>query len=104
MADTPAALHLHWPDWGSISLQKVSPFPEKEKETLKGAYTAPMPGEVVKVLVKPGDVVKAGDILLILSSMKMENAIEATENGTIAEVYVQEKLFVEADALLLKIE
>ncbi|OWY23147.1 acetyl-CoA carboxylase biotin carboxylase subunit [Sphingobacteriales bacterium UPWRP_1] len=104
VADTPAALHLHWPDWGSISLQKVSPFPEKEKETLKGAYTAPMPGEVVKVLVKPGDVVKAGDILLILSSMKMENAIEATENGTIAEVYVQEKLFVEADALLLKIE
>ncbi|OWY25658.1 acetyl-CoA carboxylase biotin carboxylase subunit [Sphingobacteriales bacterium UPWRP_1] len=104
VADTPAVLHLQWPDWGSIALQKVSPFPEKEKETIKGAYAAPMPGEVVMVLVKPGDAVKTGDTLLVLSSMKMENAIEATENGTVAEVFVQEKSFVEADALLLKME
>lgn len=102
VADTPATLYIHQPDWGSITLQKVSPFPEKQLETVAGAYTAPMPGEVVKVLVKSGDTVKAGDTLLVLSSMKMENAIEALDSGTVEEVYVQEKSFVAADALLLK--
>jgi biotin carboxyl carrier protein len=62
-----------------------------------------MPGEVIKVLVKPGDAVKAGDPLLVMISMKMENTIEAHEDGIVEEVYVAEKGFVEADTLLVKI-
>ncbi len=104
IADTPQILHLHNPDRGSITLEKVSPFPEKQIEQVKGAYTSPMPGEVVKVLVKAGDVVKTGDTLIVLTSMKMENAIEAHEDGTVEEVYVSEKTIVAADALLLKMD
>jgi biotin carboxyl carrier protein len=70
---------------------------------MKGGYAAPMPGEVVKVLVKPGDKVKSGDGLVILSSMKMENTIEAFEDGVVEEVFVEAKKFVDADTLLLKI-
>jgi biotin carboxyl carrier protein len=70
---------------------------------VKGGYKAPMPGEVVKVMVKPGDKVKSGDPLLVMLSMKMENTIEAFEDGTVEEVYVTEKGFVDADALLVKI-
>lgn len=103
IADTPKQLYLHQPDWGSITLQKVSPFPEKKTEQVKGAYISPMPGEVVKVMVKTGDKVKKGDTLLVLTSMKMENAIEAFEDGTVEEVYVTEKTSVAADAMLLKI-
>ena len=76
---------------------------EKEVEKTPGSYNAPMPGEVVKVLVKTGDKVKSGDGLVVLSSMKMENTIEAFEDGVVEEVFVEEKGFVEADSPLVKI-
>lgn len=63
-----------------------------------------MPGEITKVLVQPGDKVKSGQPLLIIVSMKMENTIEAQEDGTVEEVYVQEKAFVEAGMLMLKMK
>jgi biotin carboxyl carrier protein len=62
-----------------------------------------MPGQVVKVLVKPGDMVASGDGLLVINSMKMENTIEAFEAGTVEEVYVETNGFIEAETLLLKI-
>lgn len=94
---------LHSDLLGDVELLEQPRFPEAEAETVKGGYTAPMPGQVVKVLVKPGDKVQPGDGLVILNSMKMENTIEAFEEGTVEEVYVEEKGFVEADVLLLKI-
>ena len=75
---------------------------EAEEKT-PGSYNAPMPGEVVKVLVKPGAKVKSGDGLVVLSSMKMENTIEAFEDGKVEEVFVKAKDFVEADTPLVKI-
>ena len=50
------------------------------------AVNAPMPGNILDVKVKPGDSVKAGDTLLILEAMKMENEIVAPHDGTIAQV------------------
>ena len=50
--------------------------------------TAPMPGNILDVKVKAGDSVKAGDTLLILEAMKMENEISAPQDGTIASVNV----------------
>lgn len=47
---------------------------------------APMPGAVLKILVKPGDVVTKGAPLLILEAMKMEHQILASRDGTIASV------------------
>ena len=69
-----------------------------------GALETPMPGEVIKVLVKAGDKVKAGKGLLVMSSMKMETTIEAHTDGEVEEVFVTDKLFVEADTILLKMK
>lgn len=60
------------------------------EETAGGAVAvnAPMPGNILDVRVKPGDSVKAGDTLVVLEAMKMENEISAPQDGTIASVNV----------------
>jgi len=52
--------------------------------------TAQMPGVILKVYVKTGDEVKAGDPLCVLVAMKMENEIRSPIDGTVKEVYVSE--------------
>ena len=49
---------------------------------------APMPGLVLKVLVKDGDVIKKGDNILVLEAMKMENSIKAPADATIKSVKI----------------
>src|SRR5690606_24635921 len=94
---------VHSDSTDRVTLKETPRYPDKTAETIKGDYKAPMTGEEVKVMVKVGDTVKAGDPLLVMLSMKMENTIEAHEDGTVEEVYVTEKGFVEADSLLVKI-
>lgn len=48
--------------------------------------TAPLPGVILDIKVKVGDVVKAGQTVAVLEAMKMENEIEATANGTVTVV------------------
>jgi len=62
---------------------------------------APMPGKVLKLNVKPGDAVKAGDILAVTEAMKMETNIKAKEDGTVAEVRCKEGGKVEKEELLI---
>ena len=52
--------------------------------------TAQMPGVILKVYVKEGDEVKAGDPLCVLVAMKMENEICSPKDGTVKEVYINE--------------
>ena len=52
------------------------------------AVTVPMQGTIVKVLVAPGDTVRAGQTVCILEAMKMENAISAERDGVVREVHV----------------
>ena len=52
------------------------------------AVTAPLPGVIIEVSVKVGDAVKAGDQVAVLEAMKMENAIEATCDGTVTSISV----------------
>ena len=52
------------------------------------AVKAPMPGNILDVKVKAGASVKAGDVLVILEAMKMENEIVAPQDGTVASVNV----------------
>jgi acetyl/propionyl-CoA carboxylase alpha subunit len=89
---------------GQVSFQAVARYPEPLEETIKGGYTAPMPGEVTKVLVSAGQEVKSGDALIVMISMKMESTIEATEDGVVDEVFVEPKQFVEAGTLMLKLK
>jgi len=65
---------------------------------------APMPGKVVKVLVKPGDEVKARQGLVVVEAMKMENELRSPKDGRVAEVLVSEGASVEAGRLLVVVE
>lgn len=69
----------------------------------KGDLTAPMPGMIVDYLVKPGDSVKAGDAVVILEAMKMENSLEAPVDGVVQEVKFKKGDSVSKDAVLLTI-
>ena len=53
------------------------------------AMTANMPGVVVKLLVKPDQEVKAGEVVMVLEAMKMENELRASQAGTVATIHVQ---------------
>jgi biotin carboxyl carrier protein len=68
------------------------------------AVTAPMPGKIVKVLVKPGDAVTARQGLVVVEAMKMENELRAPKAGVVAQVNVAEGASVEAGAVLVVIE
>ena len=50
---------------------------------------APMPGKIVKVVVEEGQSVKAGEVLLVLEAMKMQNEITADADGTVNAVNVE---------------
>jgi len=96
--------YIHTPSIGNIHLTQKERFPIKEIEKIKGAYIAPMPSQIIKILLQAGDKVQSGQGLVILSSMKMENTIEATEDGIIEEVYVSEGENIEAGTLLIKMK
>ena len=65
---------------------------------------APMPGKVVRVLVKAGDAVTARQAIVVVEAMKMENELRASRDGTVAEIHVGEGMSVDAGALLLVIQ
>jgi len=65
---------------------------------------APMPGKVVRVLVKSGDPVTVRQPVVVVEAMKMENELRASRVGTVAEVHVSEGMSVDAGALLLVIQ
>jgi glutaconyl-CoA/methylmalonyl-CoA decarboxylase subunit gamma len=66
--------------------------------------TAPMPGIILSILVKEGDAVNAGDALLVLEAMKMENEIHAPLSGTIRKIHVREGAEVRAGSELIEFE
>ena len=59
---------------------------------------APMPGTILKVNVQPGQAVKAGEVLIVLEAMKMENEIMAPKAGTVAQVLVSRGANVDTGA------
>ena len=65
------------------------------------AVAAPMPGTILKVNVQNGQAVKAGQVLVVLEAMKMENEIMAPKDGTITAVAVQKGASVDTGAPLV---
>lgn len=63
---------------------------------------APMPGLIIELKVKDGDVVKQNDPLLILEAMKMENVIKAPGDGVVKHVKVQKGNSVEKNQVLIE--
>ena len=64
---------------------------------------SPMPGNVLKINVTPGQKVNEGDVLIILEAMKMENEVVSTKTGTVAQIVVEKGAVVETDSPLVVI-
>lgn len=89
---------------------KAAPAPkvEPKKEVVVSAgqevIEAPMPGNIWKILVKEGDSVKEGDVLLILEAMKMENEILAPRDGNVSSINTTEGTTVNAGEKLVVLD
>jgi biotin carboxyl carrier protein len=90
------------PPVGAGAAQPADPGQVAE-DTAQGVR-APMPGKIVNVLVKAGDNVEAGDPVVILEAMKMENELCAPAKGVVKSVNVRKGDSVDGDRLLVAIE
>jgi len=75
----------------------------RTSQTTSGDVTAPMPGKIVSIAVRPGQEVDERALLLVLEAMKMEHRIEAPLAGTVREVAVEPGAIVTAGARLVTI-
>ena len=82
----------------------TSIMPEAVIEDTAGRMTAPLTGQIVAVKVAEGDEVVAGQDLVILTAMKMENVITATANGKVVKVHIAAGDQVNMGSMLVEIE
>jgi len=66
--------------------------------------TAPMPGKVVRILAGIGDTVEAGQSVIVIEAMKMQNELKAPKNGVVKKINVAEGAAVEAGQSLAEVE
>ncbi len=83
--------------------ENLKPVSESKRPSAK-SIKSPLPGNVLKVNVAEGDVVKEGDVLMIMESMKMENNILAERDGKIVKVVAPAGKAVLQDEVLFEIE
>lgn len=84
------------------SLRSQKRFSANESGAL--SITAPMPGQIVKLLVVVGDAVKAEQPLIVMEAMKMQNELRAPRSGRVTRIAVETGAIVQAGKLLLVIE
>jgi acetyl-CoA carboxylase biotin carboxylase subunit len=89
---------------GSVELVEVPRFPSRWSDELASGCLAPMPGIVRQVLVKPGDRVEKGTVMVILEAMKMEHPLVANAPATVTEVRVEVGQMVDPDAVMVVLE
>lgn len=77
--------------------------PNYQTNTQSGNVLAPIPGTVLSLKVKEGDVIKEGDTLIVLEAMKMESDIAAPISGEIKKIHVKEGKSVMEGELLVEI-
>lgn len=84
-----------------VAAPAVAPAPAAAAPVAGEAVTAPMPGNILKVNVTPGQAVKEGDVLVVLEAMKMENEILAPKACTVKQVLVSKGSTVDTGATLV---
>jgi biotin carboxyl carrier protein len=79
---------------------------ERARAEAEGADTAiaPMPGTVVSVAVAPGDAVHAGQVLVVIESMKMQSEIVASRDGVVARIALEVGESFDRGAALVDLE
>ena len=84
--------------------RKWNPAGSSRKVEGREVIKAPMPGKVVRILVAAGDDVKAGQGLVVLEAMKMQNEMRAPRAGRVVSVAVKDHEAVNAGSVLVTIE
>ena len=96
------------PEATGLSVTPKTPIATKPAAAAPAAgglkVTCPLPGTVLSINVKEGDTVAAGQTLLVLEAMKMENNIDAERGGVVKQVLVQAGATVMEGDVLLVIE
>jgi biotin carboxyl carrier protein len=86
---------------GAVPLPNT-PIVETQQE--HAGVVAPIPGAIIEIVVKEGEQVAAGQKLLVMEAMKMENVITANSSGTISKIMVAVGDSVRQGQLLVKVE
>ncbi len=105
MVETLSEIELN--DKGANGSKKKEPAKVaggRPRPTHKGCITTAMPGTIVEVKVAIGDKVNAGDSILVIEAMKMENEIQASTSGTVVSINVTKGDAVTPDETLLEIQ
>ena len=92
-----------------VRSEKTKPALEVVKTSSKpvaasaGSVLAPIPGLVLRILVKEGDSITAGETVLILEAMKMESEITSATTGIISKIHVKEGASVQEGEILIEV-
>lgn len=96
----PKLVRSNTPSPGVLPREPVTTSPDHLRKS--DVVTAPMPGLILEILVNKGDSVKAGQLLVKMEAMKMENEIRSPVDGTVKEIKVKAQQDVlEGDVLIL---
>jgi acetyl-CoA carboxylase biotin carboxylase subunit len=96
-------VYVHSPR-GDATLVELPRFPSPWSDDMASGCLAPMPGIVRQVLVKPGDVVEKGTVMVVLEAMKMEHPLVANVTATVTDVRVEVGQMVDPDAIMVVLE
>lgn len=96
-------MHVQVPG-GTLSLEVVPRFVPPGTEPVGGGLIAPMPGAVLDVRCAAGDQVEAGQVLVVLETMKMEHPVRSPVEGVVAEIRVRAGDQVGTGVVLLVID
>jgi biotin carboxyl carrier protein len=72
-----------------VAAQPAMPYTPAASQTGDGnELTAPLPGTIIEFFVRPGDLIEAGKVVVVIEAMKMKNSIRTTRGGKVAELLV----------------
>jgi biotin carboxyl carrier protein len=89
-ASNQAQIKVEAGDQAEIKPVTQSPAAAANLPVGGNSLSAPLPGTIVELFVKPGDTVSAGQVVLVIEAMKMKNSIRSTRGGTIEKVLVSQ--------------
>jgi biotin carboxyl carrier protein len=94
----------HIPVAVSLAGRRQGPSGERGRAAGPSRIVAPMPGKIVRVLVREGEQVHARQPVAVVEAMKMENELRAERDGTVTQILVAEGTTVDSGALLVVIQ
>jgi len=95
-------IFVHSPD-ADVTIERLPRHPRPAGAAKHATANAPMPGQVLRILVREGQSVKMGDSLVVLEAMKMEQTIRTTINGRVQSVLVKTGQVVRPGQMLVEI-